>query len=89
VSCTTYPTLTAGSDATSEQSLTGGKQNSPEPPSQNIHVVWNVTFASSSDRDYYVKEDPAHRAFVQDVCMQAIDVDKVIVLDFDSDEFTA
>jgi hypothetical protein len=39
-----------------------------------------VEFSSTEDRDYYVKEDPAHQAFVKSI----EDVlEKPIVLDFD------
>lgn len=42
-----------------------------------------VEFASAADRDYYVSDDPAHRAFVQ-----SIDglVEKAVVVDFQDGE---
>lgn len=39
-----------------------------------------VTFSSKSDRDYYVKEDPAHAAFVKTLSP----MDDAIVFDFEA-----
>lgn len=46
-------------------------------------MTFVVTFDSSSDRDYYVKEDPAHAAFASKAIAS---VDEVVVFDFESAE---
>jgi hypothetical protein len=43
-----------------------------------------VEFASREDRDYYVKEDPTHQAFVKSI--EDL-VEKAIVVDFNDREF--
>ncbi|CAI4220078.1 unnamed protein product [Parascedosporium putredinis] len=65
-------------------SLKGGKDNSPENLQDGLTHGFVVEFASASDRDYYVSDDPAHRAFVQ-----SIDglVEKAVVVDFQDGEF--
>ncbi|KAH0494658.1 hypothetical protein TgHK011_008249 [Trichoderma gracile] len=60
-------------------SLKGGQDNSPEGLQNGITHGFVVEFNSAEDRDYYVKTDPAHQAFVK-----SIDglVEKAIVVDF-------
>ncbi|KAG5953065.1 hypothetical protein E4U53_007033 [Claviceps sorghi] len=43
----------------------GGKDMSIENLSNGFTHVFVVEFASVADRDYYVKEDEAHRSFVE------------------------
>ncbi|KAF5564461.1 hypothetical protein FNAPI_2169 [Fusarium napiforme] len=45
-------------------SLQGGKDNSPEGMQNGITHGFVATFESAEDRDYYVKTDPAHQAFI-------------------------
>ncbi|KAK4120822.1 dabb-domain-containing protein [Parathielavia appendiculata] len=62
------------------KSLKAGKDNSPEGLQNGMTHGFVVEFLSAEDRDYYVKEDPAHQAFVKstgDV------LEKPIVLDFE------
>ena len=44
-----------------------------------------LRFSSNEERDYYVKEDPAHQAFKD---AAAAVVEKTIVVDFQEDVFT-
>ncbi|KAL0936894.1 stress responsive a b barrel domain-containing protein [Colletotrichum truncatum] len=46
------------------KSVSGGVDNSPEGLQDGITHVFVVEFESAEDRDYYVREDPAHLAFV-------------------------
>lgn len=41
----------------------GGTDNSPEQKQAGFTHVFVVEFESEEDRDYYVKEDPVHKAF--------------------------
>ncbi|PKS08300.1 hypothetical protein jhhlp_005244 [Lomentospora prolificans] len=61
------------------KSIKGGIDNSPEGLQNGITHAFVVEFASTWDRDYYVKEDPAHKAFVQWVGSA---VEKATVVDF-------
>lgn len=65
------------------QSIIGGPQTSIEPFHRDMTMTFVVTFDSSSDRDYYVKEDPAHAAFASKAIAS---VDEVVVFDFESAE---
>ncbi|KAF7718503.1 Uncharacterized protein PECH_003687 [Penicillium ucsense] len=47
------------------KSSSGGSDNSIEGLQAGITHAFVVEFASAEDRDYYVKEDPAHREFVK------------------------
>ncbi|EPS32391.1 hypothetical protein PDE_07351 [Penicillium oxalicum 114-2] len=47
------------------QSSSGGSDNSIEGLQGGMTHAFVVEFASVEDRDYYVKEDPVHREFVQ------------------------
>lgn len=50
-----------------------------------ISHAFILRFTSKDDRDYYVKEDPAHRAFKE---AAAAVVEKTIVVDFQEGVFT-
>ncbi|KAL1896399.1 hypothetical protein Sste5346_004785 [Sporothrix stenoceras] len=65
-------------------SIKGGKDNSPEGLQGGITHGFVVEFASAADRDYYVKTDPAHQAFVK-----SLDglVTKAVVVDFSNGEY--
>ncbi|KAH8891426.1 hypothetical protein GQ53DRAFT_746541 [Thozetella sp. PMI_491] len=65
-------------------SLKGGKDNSPEGLQNGITHGFVVEFASTEDRDYYVKIDPSHQAFIRSLGGL---VDKVIVVDFITGQF--
>ncbi|KAJ4132846.1 hypothetical protein NW754_015660 [Fusarium falciforme] len=60
-------------------SLKGGQDNSPEGLQNGITHGFVAEFSSVEDRDYYVKTDPAHQAFVK-----SLDglIEKAIVVDF-------
>ncbi|KAF5619466.1 hypothetical protein F52700_11749 [Fusarium sp. NRRL 52700] len=60
-------------------SLQGGKDNSPEGMQNGITHGFVATFESAEDRDYYVKTDPAHQAFIAKVGDL---LEKAIVVDF-------
>ncbi|KAL9942345.1 hypothetical protein D7B24_000285 [Verticillium nonalfalfae] len=60
-------------------SAKGGKDNSPEGLQGGITHAFVVEFSSASDRDYYVKEDPVHKAFVKSI--EGL-VTKAVVVDF-------
>ncbi|KAJ7771921.1 stress responsive A/B barrel domain protein [Mycena maculata] len=57
----------------------GGKEDSPEGRSGGITHVFISEFENEQDRQYYLKEDPAHLAFVNS--LSGI-VSKVQVVDF-------
>ncbi|CAI4218507.1 unnamed protein product [Parascedosporium putredinis] len=61
------------------KSIQGGSDNSPEGLQNGITHAFVVEFASTWDRDYYVNDDPAHKAFVQWVGSA---VEKATVVDF-------
>ncbi|KAM7199727.1 hypothetical protein V8F20_005597 [Naviculisporaceae sp. PSN 640] len=60
-------------------SLKGGKDNSPEGLQSGLTHGFVAEFVSAEDRDYYVKTDPAHQAFVKSIGGL---VEKAIVVDF-------
>jgi len=60
-------------------SIVGGKDNSAEGLQQGLTHAFVVEFASEDDRDYYVRHDPAHQAFVKSI---GVVVEKAQVLDF-------
>lgn len=62
-------------------SVQGGKDNSIEPFANGNTHGFVMTFATAEDRTYYVKEDPAHAAFVKSVGAL---VEKITVLDFEA-----
>ncbi|KAH6884464.1 hypothetical protein B0T10DRAFT_564498 [Thelonectria olida] len=47
------------------QGGSGGKDNSPEGAQAGTTHAFVVEFASASDRDYYLNEDPVHKRFVE------------------------
>lgn len=57
----------------------GGRNNSIEDVKAGYSHGFVVVFESEADRDYYVKEDPAHREFVKSLEGK---VDKVGVVDY-------
>ncbi|KAJ2985255.1 hypothetical protein NUW58_g5634 [Xylaria curta] len=61
------------------RSLTGGKDNSPEGRQNGIQYAFVVEFESEADRDYYVTNDAAHKAFVGSVIGI---IEKAIVVDY-------
>ncbi|KAF9768374.1 hypothetical protein IL306_014343 [Fusarium sp. DS 682] len=60
-------------------SVKGGRDNSPEGLQNGITHGFVVEFHCAEDRDYYVKTDPAHQAFVKSIGGL---VEKAIVVDF-------
>jgi hypothetical protein len=46
------------------QSVTGGRDNSPEGMQQGITHIFIVAFASVDDRNYYLEQDEAHQALM-------------------------
>merc|ERR1712000_50070 len=48
-------------------SLKGGQDNSPEGLQNGITHGFVVEFNSAEDRDFYVKTDPAHQAFIKSI----------------------
>ncbi|KEZ45957.1 hypothetical protein SAPIO_CDS1346 [Scedosporium apiospermum] len=61
------------------RSVKGGIDNSPEGLQNGITHAFVVEFASVWDRDYYIRDDPAHKAFVEWVGSA---VENAIVVDF-------
>ncbi|KAF2625329.1 hypothetical protein BU25DRAFT_412765 [Macroventuria anomochaeta] len=66
-------------------SITGGKDTSIEGLQNGISHAFVLRFSSEEERDYYVKEDPAHQAFKD---AAAAMVEKTIVVDFQEGVFT-
>ncbi|KAG6001522.1 hypothetical protein E4U21_004113 [Claviceps maximensis] len=66
----------------------GGKDMSIENLQNGLTHVFVTEFASVADRDYYVKEDTAHRGFVEKWITSADGVvAKAMVLDFVAGSF--
>ncbi|KAL2004801.1 hypothetical protein VTN00DRAFT_3074 [Thermoascus crustaceus] len=61
------------------RSLVGGRDNSPEGLANGITHAFVSEFESEEDRQYYLKEDPAHLAFVKS--LRAV-LDQAQVVDF-------
>ncbi|KAH8692298.1 stress responsive A/B barrel domain protein [Talaromyces proteolyticus] len=61
------------------KSSSGGLDNSIEGIQSGITHAFVVEFANKEDRDYYVKNDPAHQEFVQS--LDGI-IEKAQVIDF-------
>ncbi|KAJ5881092.1 uncharacterized protein N7473_012145 [Penicillium subrubescens] len=57
----------------------GGADNSIEGIQNGITHAFVVEFFSAEDRDYYVREDPRHKAFVQS--LNGV-IEKAQVIDF-------
>ncbi|KAJ8106355.1 hypothetical protein OPT61_g9592 [Boeremia exigua] len=66
-------------------SITGGRDTSLEGLQSGMSHAFILRFSSNEDRDYYVKEDPAHQAFKD---AAAAVVEKAIVVDFQEGVFT-
>ncbi|KAJ3472472.1 hypothetical protein NLG97_g10960 [Lecanicillium saksenae] len=62
----------------------GGTDNSIEGLAQGVTHAFVVEFASAEDRQYYVKEDPAHIAYVQKILPFLA---KPYIIDFTPGEF--
>ncbi|EFX03226.1 stress responsive a b barrel domain containing protein [Grosmannia clavigera kw1407] len=65
-------------------SVKGGKDHSSEGLQSGITHGFVVEFASTADRDYYIKTDPVHLAFAKSI---GAFVTKVIVVDFTGEEY--
>ncbi|KDQ10471.1 hypothetical protein BOTBODRAFT_163760 [Botryobasidium botryosum FD-172 SS1] len=61
------------------KSTIGGLNNSKEPLSGGLTHAFVVEFENEQDRDYYVKEDPHHKAFKASINGK---IEKVVVVDF-------
>ncbi|KAI0539985.1 stress responsive A/B barrel domain-containing protein [Xylaria digitata] len=61
------------------KSLTGGKDNSPEGLQNGIQYAFVVEFESIEDRDFYVNNDQAHKAFIANASPI---IEKAIVVDY-------
>ncbi|KAJ4315193.1 hypothetical protein N0V94_006072 [Neodidymelliopsis sp. IMI 364377] len=66
-------------------SITGGKDISIEGLQNGMSHAFILRFNSNEERDYYVKEDPAHQAFKD---AAAAVVEKTLVVDFQEGVFT-
>ncbi|XPS77724.1 hypothetical protein M3J09_009751 [Ascochyta lentis] len=66
-------------------SITGGKDTSIEDLQNGMSHAFILRFNSNEERDYYVKEDPAHQAFKDTA---AAVVENTIVVDFQEGVFT-
>jgi hypothetical protein len=67
------------------RSFTGGTDVSIENLQRGYHVAFLLEFACREDRDYYVKEDAAHRSFGVEMLTGV--VEEVMVVDFRRGEF--
>ncbi|KAF1926097.1 stress responsive A/B barrel domain-containing protein [Didymella exigua CBS 183.55] len=67
-------------------SITGGKDTSSEGLQDGLSHAFILRFTSKDDRDYYVKDDPAHKAFKE---AAAAVVEKTVVVDFQEGVFTS
>ncbi|CAK7215449.1 hypothetical protein SEUCBS140593_002537 [Sporothrix eucalyptigena] len=65
-------------------SIKGGQDNSPEGLQGGITHGFVVEFDSTADRDYYVKNDPAHQAFIK--TLDGL-VTKAVVVDFTDGQY--
>ncbi|KAF2965015.1 hypothetical protein GQX73_g8554 [Xylaria multiplex] len=61
------------------KSLTGGKDNSPEGLQDGLQYAFVVEFENEDDRNYYVHEDKAHKAFVANLMPLLV---KAVVVDY-------
>ncbi|KAL9113288.1 MAG: hypothetical protein Q9227_002623 [Pyrenula ochraceoflavens] len=60
----------------------GGVNNSPEQLDGGLTHGYVVEFASKEDRDYYIKDDPAHLAFVKKLQDGGL-VDEIRAIDYE------
>ncbi|KJZ76796.1 hypothetical protein HIM_03673 [Hirsutella minnesotensis 3608] len=67
------------------RSSVGGLDRSIEGVQGGITHAFVVEFASQEDRDYYVHEDPAHRAFVELMLPKLV---KAQIIDFSPGVFS-
>ncbi|PVH94127.1 hypothetical protein DM02DRAFT_573372 [Periconia macrospinosa] len=67
------------------KSITGGKDNSKENLQNGLTHAFIVKFASDEDRDFYVNEDPVHKAFKD---AAGPHLEKAVVVDFQESVFT-
>lgn len=68
------------------RSSVGGLDRSIEGAQGGMTHAFVVEFASQEDRDYYVQEDPAHRAFVELMMPKLV---KAQIIDFSPGVFRA
>lgn len=68
------------------QSITGGRDNSPEGLQEGLSHGFVVQFRSNEDRDYYVDQDPAHQAFKNAAGPL---IEKAVVFDFRDGVFSS
>lgn len=61
------------------KSLTGGRDNSPEGLQNGIQYAFVVEFENVEDRDFYVHQDKAHKAFI---AKAGPSIAKAIVVDY-------
>ncbi|KAI1173730.1 stress responsive A/B barrel domain-containing protein [Nemania sp. FL0916] len=61
------------------KSFTGGRDNSPEGLQSGIQYAFVVEFENIADRDFYVHNDQAHKAFVANASPI---IEKAIVVDY-------
>ncbi|KAJ6441138.1 stress responsive a/B barrel domain-containing protein [Purpureocillium lavendulum] len=61
------------------RSSVGGLDSSIEERQNGITHAFVVEFDSAEDRDYYVRRDPAHKAFVESMLSK---LDKAQIIDF-------
>ncbi|KAH6609676.1 stress responsive alpha-beta barrel domain-containing [Trichoderma cornu-damae] len=66
------------------KSMTGGTNNSPEGLNDGLTHAFVMEFGSARDRDYYIDQDPAHRAFVAGALPV---IDKIRVVDYQAGVF--
>ncbi|EER28105.1 hypothetical protein D8B26_006769 [Coccidioides posadasii str. Silveira] len=66
------------------KSMTSGVDNSTVGLQHGMTHAFVVELANAEDRDYFTKEDPAHKAYGQSVASY---LDKVLVFDFVDGEF--
>jgi len=66
------------------RSAMGGKDNSPEGHQGGFTHGFVVWFENEQDRDYYVREDPAHQEFVKSIGEV---IQSVRVLDFEPEVY--
>ncbi|KAK3350294.1 hypothetical protein B0T25DRAFT_570858 [Lasiosphaeria hispida] len=61
------------------QSVKGGRDNSPEGLQEGLTHAFVLEFASVEHRDWYVKLDPVHAAFMKSI--EGV-VERAVVVDF-------
>jgi len=65
----------------------GGKDCSIERKQDGLTHAFVVYFDSIADRDYYVRDDPAHRAFVETLEGVTKKPREAVVMDFEPGKF--